>query len=290
MLSDQFFWFATRSAGLLTWFAAMGSVGVGLLMSTRALGRKPTIPWLLDVHRFLSAASIVFLALHLVTLWADDFIDFGPAELFIPGRAQVGGLSDLALALGVVAAWIMLIVEASSLIKNRLPKRLWHTVHLTSFGAVILGLIHGIEVGSDTDNRVLVAAAVSVLTAILILTATRVSRVLSDRKHRYELELESTQAVDDFADLSDVEELGELDPVRLIDDFARFGDLGHFDDFGVGAETDELAPVRLYETIDHDNDEAEPVRAARYPPPERRSGRVRRQDDVNVGEPFTTDW
>jgi len=241
MLSDQFFWFATRSAGLLCWFAASGSVAVGLLMSSRALGRRPTIPWLLDVHRFLSAVSIVFLIVHLITLWADDFIDFGLAELFVPGRAQVGGLPGLGLALGVIASWILLIVQASSLIKDHLPKRAWHTVHLTSFGAVILGLVHGIQVGSDTGNRVLIAVTVSVLIALLILTTTRVSRVLSERKYRYELQVDDdTELFDRVAPLSEFDRYEETSLLTTYDDHGgdrRWDYVDARDDFTLGGRS-----------------------------------------------------
>ena len=275
MLSDQFFWFATRSAGLLCWFAATGSVGVGLLMSTRALGRKPTIPWLLDVHRFLGAASIVFLALHLVTLWADDFIDFGPAELFIPGRAQIGGLSDLALALGVVAAWILLIVEASSLIKDHLPKRFWHTLHLTSFATVILGLIHGIEVGSDTDNRVLIAASVSSLMAVLVLTAIRVSRVLSDRKYRYELE--ASVEADHLDEPEGFDVFDRTQPIERLEPVDRLEPL-------VASEPlDRFRPVGTLDT-------ATARSANGHAPPQHRQGRPRAQRDFALGDRATNDY
>ena len=187
----------------------------------------------------------------------------------------MNGLSDLALAIGVVAAWIMLIVEASSLIKNRLPKRLWHTVHLTSFGSVILGLIHGIQVGSDADNRLLMGGGVSVLTAIVILTATRVSRVLSDRKFRYELEQETS----DDADVVDT-----FDDLLIGADFDRHGE------YDEGGDTEELQPVQLYETFDW-GDDVEPVRAAtRYPPPARRSERASRHDDFALDDRSPTNW
>jgi predicted ferric reductase len=242
MLSDQFFWFATRSAGLLTWLAATGSVGVGLLMSTRVLGRKPTIPWLLDVHRYLSAVSIVFLVIHLITLWVDDFIDFGPAELFIPGKAQIGGLSSFGLALGVIAMWLLFVIEASSLIKDRLPKRHWHTLHLTSFGVVILGLVHGIQVGSDSDNRLLIGGAVSMLAAVLILTIIRGSRALSDRKLRYQLELDEEEEDDhDHIDLS-------------FDEFDRYEDPRRFEDTEVLGRLDGVPPPERWSYADERED------------------------------------
>jgi methionine sulfoxide reductase heme-binding subunit len=189
-LSDQVFWYATRAAGLLCWFAACGSVIVGLMMSSRALGRKPTLPWLTDLHRFFGAMAMVFLAVHMVTLWADDFISFGWRDLFVPGTAAGPGLSPLALTLGVVAAWIMALVEATSLVRKWLPKKLWHGIHLASYAVVVMTTVHGWQVGSDVTNVVLVAAGTSTLAALGLLTVLRVLRRLSDRKYLYDLQLD----------------------------------------------------------------------------------------------------
>ena len=190
-MSDQFFWFATRSAGIMAWFAATASIVVGLLMSTRVLGRKPTIPWLTDLHRYFGAMSVVFLAVHMITLWADSFVQFRWADLFVPFVANVPGLSRWSLALGVIAGWLLFVVEASSLLKDRLPPQAWHTIHLTSFGVMLAGGVHGLEAGSDSDNRYLLAAAVSVSLAIAILGVVRVARLLAHRKRRFEEERES---------------------------------------------------------------------------------------------------
>ncbi len=190
-MSDQFFWYATRAAGILTWFSATLSLCVGLMMSSRALGRRPTIPWLLDVHRYTAGMSMVFLFLHLFTLWADSFVDFTLSDFLIPGRADVPGLTNLSVAWGVVAAWILVVVEASSLVKKYLPPDWWHTIHLMSFGVVIAGLAHALQAGSDTDNRILVAVATSLLTAITLLLATRILRVLLDRKYQYDRALDA---------------------------------------------------------------------------------------------------
>lgn len=185
-MSDQVFWFATRSAGILTWFAASASLLVGLTMSTRALGRRPTIPWLLDLHRFFGAMAMLFLGVHLVTLWADSFVTLGPVDLLVPGVATIPGLTRFSLFLGVTAGWLMAIVQGSSLIKDHLPPRHWHTIHLTSFGVVISGGVHAVQAGSDTDNRFLIAAAASIGAAMAILTVIRTLSVLFERKRRYD--------------------------------------------------------------------------------------------------------
>jgi len=188
-VSDQIFWYATRAAGILAWFAACLSVLVGVLMSSRFLGRRPTLPWLTDLHRFFAGMSLFFVALHMVTLWADDFVSFSWRELVIPWEAEVRGLSRLALAMGVVAAWVMALVELTSLVKRQLPPRLWHGVHLGSYGVVVLSTIHAWMVGSDPTNPLLFSFSVSMLAAVGFVTLVRVLRLLDERKRRYDLAL-----------------------------------------------------------------------------------------------------
>ena len=99
-MSEQVWWYATRAAGMMTWSTAVASVLLGLLLSTRVLGKNPSGPWLLDVHRFLGGLSAVFLVIHMGSLWADSYVDFGPEELLVPGRS---GWNPSAEALGVSA-------------------------------------------------------------------------------------------------------------------------------------------------------------------------------------------
>ena len=163
------------------------------MMSTRVLGRRPTLPWLLDVHRYFGAMSMVFLAAHLFSLWAHSFVDFGWSELFVPGVAAVPGLASWSLVLGVFAGWFLALIELSSLVKKYLPNRLWHTLHLASFGVVVSGAVHGLEAGSDSDNSYLVAAVTSVTAAVVLLTIVRCFGSLVDRKYRYEAMLGDEQ-------------------------------------------------------------------------------------------------
>jgi hypothetical protein len=215
-VSDQVFWFAARGAGIVCWVAAAFSILIGLLMPTRALGRRPTLPWLLDLHRYFGAMSMVFLAVHMVALWADAFVDFAWSELFVPGVAEVPGLSRWSLALGVGAGWLLALVELSSLVKKHISARLWHTVHLSAFGVVIAGAVHAVEAGSDSDNRYLVAAGTSVAVAVALLTIVRFSGVLLDRKYRYEAALGDEEWADPSTgyDAGPIEPLSGTDPSR----------------------------------------------------------------------------
>ncbi len=176
-MSDQIFWYITRSAALVCWLAASLSLLVGLTTSSRLLGRRPTIPWLVDFHRILAAIAVTFLGVHMLSLWLDGFVKFGWAELVIPWVATVPGLTRLSMALGVIAAWLLAAVQLSSLIKDRLPESLWRSIHLLSFGTFGAGTLHAIQAGSDADNPLVLAVGVSMLTAIIMATVVRAVRL-----------------------------------------------------------------------------------------------------------------
>jgi DMSO/TMAO reductase YedYZ heme-binding membrane subunit len=149
-VSEQVWWYATRAAGLMTWSTATASVVIGLLLSTRAL-RARTGPWFLDLHRFLGGITVVFLAAHLITLWADSFVEFGVREIFVPGAST---WKSEAIAWGIVAAYLLVAIQITSLLRSRINGRLWRVLHLLSFLAMVAGSYHAVTAGSDIDNPV----------------------------------------------------------------------------------------------------------------------------------------
>ena len=170
-MSDQIWWFATRGAGLMTWAVAAASVIVGLLMSSKMMGKQPGFPWLLDLHRFFSTLTSVFLALHLFTLWADSFVEFGPVELFVPFTSE---WRPMAIAWGVLSMYLMFAVQLSSLAKDRIPARTWHGIHLLSYLTVIFGTVHAWQAGSDVRNPIVLAFGLAALALIVGLSVFRI--------------------------------------------------------------------------------------------------------------------
>ncbi len=171
MIREQIWWYFARSAGLLTWATASASIILGLVMSTRKVGRKTNGPWVLDLHRFLSGLTIVFMALHMFALWADSFVTFGWAELLVPGVSE---WRPLPVAFGVLAFWILIGVEASSLLKNYIPSRWWKALHLGSYAVAVLGTVHGLTAGSDVSNPIIRSIGAATLLTIVVLTVLRV--------------------------------------------------------------------------------------------------------------------
>ena len=177
-MTEQVWWYATRAAGLMTWSTAVASVIIGMLLSTRLLGRRASASWLLDVHRFLGGLSAVFLIVHMVTLWADSFVDFGWEELLIPGRSS---FDNVAVAWGVGAMWSLIAVEITSILRRWISHSLWKRTHYLSIVTVGAGSVHGYQLGSDVDNPLAWGGALAASGVVIILSLFRLRKKPSQR-------------------------------------------------------------------------------------------------------------
>lgn len=182
-MSDQVWWYATRAAGLMTWTTATASVIVGLMLSSRAV-RARTGPWFLDLHRFLGGISVIFLLAHLGTLWADSYVEFGVREMFVPGASE---WRPEAIAWGIIAAYILIAVEVSSLLRTRISKGVWRAIHVLSFAAMLGGSYHAWLAGSDVRNPITWAIAGTGSLLVLGLVSMRLQRQDPDEQGKSSL-------------------------------------------------------------------------------------------------------
>lgn len=169
-LHPELWWYLTRATGITAWVAALGSTLAGLALATRTLGKKPKGPWLLDLHRGLAGVTLTFTALHVGSLVADSYVHFGVADVLVP---LASGWKPLAVAGGVVAMWLYVAVEASSLAMRRLPKRVWRTIHLASHGAAVAATLHAFTAGTDAGHPLVVAVAVVAVSAAVFMFTYR---------------------------------------------------------------------------------------------------------------------
>ena len=149
MIASQTWWHLARTAGLVAWVLITASVLWGLLLSTRVLGRRPTRPWLLGLHRYLSALAIGATAVHLVALLADSYVQFRVVDLVVP---MASAWRPGAVAWGIVTLYLIVLIEITSLIDDRIPRGVWRSIHLTSFAAFAFGTVHGLQAGTDATN------------------------------------------------------------------------------------------------------------------------------------------
>ncbi len=175
-MNPQLWWYLARATGIVAWVLLVASVVWGVLLATRVLKPVDRPAWLLVMHRWLAALAVTCTALHLVALAADGFVHFGWTELFVPGASP---WKTTAVSVGIVAFWLLVIVQVSSLLMRRLPRAVWRRVHYLSYAMVWAVSVHAGLAGSDVTNRLYQFVA-------LLLTITAVSaamvRVLTPRR------------------------------------------------------------------------------------------------------------
>ena len=177
-MSPQFWWYAARSTGIVAWALSAAAVIWGLLLSTRSARGLAKPAWVLDLHRWLGALTIVVTVAHLGALVADSYIHFDLVDLLVPGASA---WKTGAVAWGVVAFWIFVAVEVSSLAKKRLPHKLWVRIHLLSFAAYVMATAHYLTAGTERTNPIVLFSVEIVTAIVLFLTLLR---ILAPRRAR----------------------------------------------------------------------------------------------------------
>lgn len=149
-MNAQIWWHLARSSGIVALVLLVLSMVWGILLATRVLKPHDRPAWLLDLHRWFGGLATVMTALHLFGLFMDGFIQFGFIERFVPFASSY---RTLAVAIGVFGLYILIAVEATSLLRHRLPKRLWRGVHMLSYLLLWGSAVHAGMAGTDVANR-----------------------------------------------------------------------------------------------------------------------------------------
>lgn len=170
-MNEKIWWYLSRSSGIVALVLLVASLVFGVLLATRVLKPIDRPAWLLDLHSWLGGSALVMTGLHLLGLALDGYIDFGPAELFVPGASE---FRPLAVAIGVLSFYVLVAVQLTSYFRRRLSKRVWHGVHLLSYALVWGATVHAGMAGTDTVNRAYQGLAVALTALAVAATAIRV--------------------------------------------------------------------------------------------------------------------
>jgi len=138
-------WYVARAAGLVAFGLLTLSVWLGLAMSTKLLGptrQKLLFGW----HQTLAWTGLSVLALHAGALLFDPTLHFGLPAVLVPFASP---WHPAAVAGGVVAGWLTLMLAASFRLRKRIGQKGWRRLHYASFAAFVLALGHALTTGTD---------------------------------------------------------------------------------------------------------------------------------------------
>ena len=142
-------WIGIRARGVTAWGLLTAVVLWGILLRTRILGRAASPTRLLDLHRWLGASALAFLAVHMLLLLIDPYLPFTITQVLIPGLAS---WEPLAVAFGIAAFWFLIPVSIIGRLRPRMANsgaKLFQRSHWLAYAAWPLATAHYVLAGTD---------------------------------------------------------------------------------------------------------------------------------------------
>ena len=79
-----------------------------------------------------------------------------------------------AVAWGVVATYLLVAIQVTSWLMRRLPRRVWHSIHLGSFPLFGMASVHGFQSGADRGTLFVQWLALTGGTLVMFLALFRI--------------------------------------------------------------------------------------------------------------------
>ena len=153
----SFWWITTRAAGSAALVAASVSVCVGIALSARLVqGRRNDLR---TAHEALSLATLVALAVHVLSLLADSFFHPSILDVTVP---FVSGYKEPWMSIGIVSGWALAILGLTYYARDRIGQDRWRRLHRWTALAWLGGLVHSLGEGTD-NGRVWFLAMVAIV-------------------------------------------------------------------------------------------------------------------------------
>jgi sulfoxide reductase heme-binding subunit YedZ len=149
MTESQLTWLIARAAGLLAYLLTTASVVLGLVLHHR--WRSASWPRFVtnELHRTVSLLALGALAGHGLALLLDPYLAPAISELLIPLTISY---RPLWVAVGIIAGYLLVGLWLSQYLRPWIGYRAWARLHLLTYAAWVLALVHGLAAGSDTST------------------------------------------------------------------------------------------------------------------------------------------
>jgi predicted ferric reductase len=164
-------WISSRAAGVAAYLALSLDVIFGLFISTGRADRWIARAQTVEVHRWLSGATLALVAAHALLLLADGYVRFDLLDAVVP---FVDSYRPLAVGLGVIAAYLAAVVHASFSLRRRIGAAVWRKLHYLTFALFVLAAAHGLLAGTDARMPWMTATYATTAGVVLLLVLHRV--------------------------------------------------------------------------------------------------------------------
>ena len=172
MTSSTAFWYASRATGVVAIVLLTAVVVLGVGVSRQQ--RLPGLPRFagLHLHRYLSLLAVGFVAVHVLTAVADSYVSIRLAAVIIPFTSAY---KPIWLGLGAVALDLIAALIVTSLLRHRIGRRAWRSVHWLAYLTWPVALAHSIGASRDLRSGPLLALTAGCAVAVLAAAGWRLT-------------------------------------------------------------------------------------------------------------------
>lgn len=169
-------WEVARVGGLVAYLLATASVVLGLLLSLKT--RSPRWPRFItnELHRHVTALSLLFIAVHSLAVWVDPFTGFSAREVLLPMASHY---RPVWIAFGIVGAYLAAAIWLSEYARRWIGYAWWHRFHMLAFVVFVMATVHGLGSGSDSTAAWAMALYGGAVATVAGLVLVRAGRALS---------------------------------------------------------------------------------------------------------------
>jgi predicted ferric reductase len=164
----QAFWYVTRAAGLVAYLLLWLSTAWGLAVSSKIFDPLFHRAFTYDMHQFISLLAIGFTILHIVVLFADQYLPFSLAAVLVP---FVAPYRPVWVGIGIIGLYLTLLVSVTFYIRQWIGQKAFRVIHLLSFVGYISVTLHGLMAGTDSPLWTVQLMYAGSALAIVFLTA-----------------------------------------------------------------------------------------------------------------------
>lgn len=146
-VTDAGLWYAARGTGVVS--LVLLTVVVALGIASRSGRQVLGLPRfaVAAVHRNASLLAVLLIGVHLATLLLDSKAGVKVTDVFVP---FVGSYRPFWQGMGTLALELIVTLVATSLLRARLPERVWRGVHWLAYACWPDAFMHGLGTGTDS--------------------------------------------------------------------------------------------------------------------------------------------
>jgi sulfoxide reductase heme-binding subunit YedZ len=165
--STHLFWLTSRAAGVSAVVLASAAVTAGLSIGAKSGPLRGRSAQLRTLHEALSLATLAALALHGLSLLADDWLRPGLGGIAIPFTMSY---RPLWTGLGIIGGYGIAALSLSYYARARIGVARWRGLHRFIAVFWLLGVVHTLGAGTDAGQAwFLVLLAIVVLPPLALL-------------------------------------------------------------------------------------------------------------------------